>query len=380
MRRRQMIGGAAALGVLAYGGAARAAAPIRIGLDAVLTGPGADIGERIRRAAQWAIDLINQRGGVTLPDGSRRMLELAAVDDQAKPDIGLNAIRRLVDDPAVVALLGPDWSSVTYPTLFVGEDAGIVQITSSVAQRITQGGLKHIFRARSTDADWMAAMADYVVAQGHPTIGVTYANNEFARSGRTAFVRALKERHDMAPALELSYAVGDTDFTPIAGRLVQSGVTVVCNLGNEPEGALLIKALKELGFQGLFAFNSADSIFADLARQNAVGVVGPLSWVDTKSDDASRNFVAAYKKQFNETPIGHSVIYFDAVNLLADAIAKAGPDRGAILKYLKSVDNWNGVQGLYHPSAPTGDMIHSCVVIRYDAQLVPQVVAVKNDT
>ncbi len=378
MKRRQVLGGVAALTAVGYVGAAAGAEPIRIGLDAVLTGAGADIGERIRRAAQWAMDRINRNGGVQLPDGSRRPLELVAVDDQAKPDIGLNAIRRLVDDPTVVALLGPDWSSVTYPTLFVGEEAGIAQITSSVAQRITQAGMKHIFRARSTDADWMAALADYIVAEGHQQIGVTYANSEFGRSGRAAFVRALKERRNLAPAQELSYAVGDTDFTAIAGRLVQSGVPAVCNLGNEPEGALLIKTLRQLGFRGLFAFNSADSIFAKLAGPDAIGVVGSLSWVDTKSDAASQAFVGAYRAQFNETPIGHSAIYYDAINLLADAIARAGTDRGALLAALKSTDAWGGVQGNYHPSAPTGDMIHSCVVIRYNQQLVPEVVAVRD--
>jgi ABC-type branched-subunit amino acid transport system substrate-binding protein len=99
-------------------------------------------------------------GGVDQPerrraiaDGSKRPLELTAVDAQAKPDIGLNAIKRLVGDPTVVVFLGPDWSSVTYPTLFVGEEAGSAQITSSVAQRITQEGQKHIFRARSTDGE-----------------------------------------------------------------------------------------------------------------------------------------------------------------------------------------------------------------------------------
>ncbi|WP_210485734.1 ABC transporter substrate-binding protein [Microvirga antarctica] len=352
--------------------------PVRIGLDAVLTGPGANNGERIREAAQWAVDLVNQKGGVALPDGSKRPLELVVVDDQAKPDVGLSAIRRLVGDKSIVAFMGPDWSSVTYPTLFVGAEAGIPQFTSSVAQRITQEGHKHIFRARSTDTDWMGAMADYLVKQeGKKKIGVTYANNEFGRSGRDVFVKILKETHGLDPAVELSYAVGDKDFTSVAGRLIQSGVDVVVNLGNQPEGALLIKDLNNLGYGGLFAFNSADSIFLDLAKSNAEGVVGPLSWVHTKPDEKSKAFNVEFQKRFNRDPIGHSVIYFDSVNMIVDAIGKVGPTREAILKYLKSVDTWQGVQGTYHPSAPTGDMIHASVVIRYNKDLVPEVVSVR---
>lgn len=352
--------------------------PVRIGLDAVLTGPGANNGERIREAAQWAVDLINEKGGVTLPDGKQRPLELVVVDDQSKPDVGLSAIRRLVDDSTIVAFMGPDWSSVTYPTLFVGAEAGIPQFTSSVAQRITNEGYKHIFRARSTDTDWMGALADYIVKEeGKKKIGVTYANHEFGRSGKDAFVKYLKATYNVDPMVELSYSVGDKDFTPIAGRLIQTGVEVVVNLGNQPEGALLVKDLKNLGFTGLFAFNSADSIFLDLAKSNAEGVVGPLSWIHTKPDEKSKAFNIAFQKQFNRDPIGHSAIYYDVVNMIADAIKAAGPSRDGILNYLKSLDNWSGVQGEYHPSAPTGDMIHASVVIRYNKDLLPEVVSIR---
>jgi branched-chain amino acid transport system substrate-binding protein len=352
---------------------------LRIGLDAVLTGPGADNGERIRQAAQWAVDLINAKGGVELPDGSKKPLELVVVDDQAKPDVGLSAIRRLVGDDSVLALMGPDWSSVTYPTLFVASDAGMAQFTSSVAQRITKEGHKNIFRARSTDADWMGALADYLVKkEGKTKIGVTFANNEFGRSGRDVFVKILKDQYGIDPVIEQSYAVGDTDFTSVAGKMIQANVKTVVNLGNQPEGALLIKDLNNLGFQGLYAFNSADGVFADLAKENAEGVVGPLSWVSTKPDERSKAFDKAFEEKFKTEPIGHSAIYYDVVNMIADAISKAGPSREGILKYLKSVDNWQGVQGAYHPSDPNGDMIHASVVIRFNKQLVAEVVSVKD--
>lgn len=373
--------GIAAAGMLALGAVPALAQdkPIRIGLDAVLTGAGADNGERIQRAAQWAVELINEKGGVQLPGGSKQKLELVSVDDQAKPDVGLNAIKRLVGDDSIVAFMGPDWSSVTYPTLFVGEEAGIAQFTSSVAQRITQENYKHIFRARSTDLDWMGALAEYLVKkEGKTKFGIAVANNEFGRSGRDVFVKILKDKYGIDPMLEQSYAVGDTDFTSVAGSMIQADVEVVVDLGNQPEGALLIKDLNNLGFGGLFAFNSADSIFLNLAKENAEGVVGPLSWVGTKPDERSKEFSEAYKKKFNEEPIGHSVIYYDVVNMIADAISKAGPTRDGILKYLKSVDNWQGVQGTYHPSDPKGDMIHASVVIRYNSDLVPEVVSVQD--
>ena len=71
------------------------------------------------------------------------------------------------------------------PSLFVGEEAGMAQITSSIGAQITAQGNKHILRGRSNDQMWMTALVDYIANTVHAkTVGLSFTNIELGRSGR----------------------------------------------------------------------------------------------------------------------------------------------------------------------------------------------------
>jgi branched-chain amino acid transport system substrate-binding protein len=354
-----------------------AADPIHLGLVGIITGPNAQNGEYSRNGAQLAVDEINAKGGVKLPGANQaRLLELVVVDDQAKPDIALNAIRKLVSDETVLAFLGCDYSGLTYPTLFVGEEAGIAQITSSIAAKITQENYKHILRGRSNDEMWMKALVDYVVGKlGKKKIGISYTNIELGKSGKDVAIKYLKEKYNITPVVEVAYGFGDRDLSASAGQIKIADPEVLINWGTQIEAALLVRDLRNLGWKGIFSFNAADDIFVDLAKENAVGVIGPQNWVWTKDDPKSKAFSDAYEKKFGKRPSPHSVVYYDGVYLLKAAIEKDGANREKILSAIKSMDKFEGVQGKFAPSSKNGDMVTATVIIDYDSKLTPKVAA-----
>ena len=91
---------AAVASFFAWGTEGFAAEPIRIGYMATLTGEGATWGQHEREGALMAVKDINARGGVL-----GRPLELICYDVKGKPEEGVSAIRRLIYDDKVVALL-----------------------------------------------------------------------------------------------------------------------------------------------------------------------------------------------------------------------------------------------------------------------------------
>ena len=92
--------------------AAQNTAPIKLGLSAALTGPFNEFGEGIRRGAEIAIEEWNASGGVL-----GRKIELAEVlDDQLVPDRAVQNVRRILDNPDIVAMVAPGPSG---PTLAV---------------------------------------------------------------------------------------------------------------------------------------------------------------------------------------------------------------------------------------------------------------------
>ena len=139
--------------------------------------------------------------------------------------------------------------------------------------------------------------------------------------------------------------------------------------------ALLLSALRNLGWKGVFVFQAADDIFLKQAEKLAAGVIGPQNWAYTKNDDRSKKFVAAFKAKFGKNPSPHSVIYYDGVYIIKDAIEHVGVDKQKIRDYIAGIKNFVGVEGRYHPAdLQRGDMSTAVVIIKYDDNLVPQVI------
>src|SRR5213594_2556155 len=89
-RWARLLAGAALIGIPA---GAIAADAVRIAFIDPLSGPFANVGEMEVRAFQYAIDLVNARGGVL--DGIK--LELVTFDNKANPQDSLLALKQASD-------------------------------------------------------------------------------------------------------------------------------------------------------------------------------------------------------------------------------------------------------------------------------------------
>ena len=351
---------------------------ILLGVVGIMTGDNAQNGEFVRNGAQLAVDEINAAGGVT-PAGTDTAfpIELRVEDDQATPDVGLNAITKLVEEHQVFAFMGPDFSGITFPSLSVAADAGVPQITSSIAAKITDQGYETIFRGRSNDVIWMSALIDYLVdTEGVENIALAYTNIELGQSGVEFAQEYMQEQYDLEPTIVVSHEFGDRDLSPNATQIMQTNPDAVIDWGTQIEASLLVRELRDLGFEGPFGYNAADDIFTGLAQENSIGVIGPQNWAYTKSDDASQAFTQAYIDAYGNPPSPHSIVYYDAVYLYKQAIEEVGLDRQAVLDYLHGLESYEAVQGTFRPAElEGGEMTTATVIIAYeDDSLEPVVV------
>lgn len=328
-----------------------AADPIKIGFVGVMTGPNAQNGEWSSRGAILAVEQINAAGGVQVPgESGKRLLELVIEDDGGAPQSGISAIQKQLYQNNVFAIIGPDYSSITLPSLFLAEEAGVVQITSSLAPEITAQGNEWIFRSRPSDALNAEATVRYFIEDlGLEKIALAFTNIEYGISGINAAEKVLLEKYGMEPVVRVSHAPGDTDLTPSATRIVQSGAEGVIVWGLQTEAAHLVRSLRRLGWDGKFIYSSADDIFVGLLSPDiATGVLGVLSWVPSDPRTSSQEFLNAYQRRFNfQRPDTHSAAYYDAVYLLAHAIENVGLDRTKVRDFLRNLTGWEGIQGTF---------------------------------
>ena len=77
--------------------AAPALPPVRIGMIDGLSGPFANAGEAVVRNISYAIERINARGGVSLPDG-KHLLQLSTFDNKLGVEDSLVQLRQLTDE------------------------------------------------------------------------------------------------------------------------------------------------------------------------------------------------------------------------------------------------------------------------------------------
>lgn len=351
---------------------------ILLGVVGIMTGDNAQNGEFVRNGAQLAVDEINAAGGIQ-PAGMDQSfpIELRIEDDQATPDVGLNAITKLVEEHQVFAFMGPDFSGITFPSLSVAADAGVPQITSSIAAKITQQGHETIFRGRSNDVIWMSALIDYLVdTEGVENIALAYTNIELGQSGVDFAQEYMMEEYGLEPTIVVAHEFGDRDLAPSATQITQTEPDAVIDWGTQIEASLMVRELRELGFEGPFGYNAADDIFTGLAQENSIGVIGPQNWVYTKEDEKSQAFSQAYIDAHDNPPSPHSVVYYDAVYLYKQAIEEVGLDRQAVLDYLHNLESYDAVQGTFRPAElEGGEMTTATVIIAYnDESLEPEVV------
>src|SRR5256886_8523543 len=96
MRRRRALLAAICSLTACSGGSSRG--PIVLGLAGPFSQPR---GVSMQHAAELAVKEINARGGVR-----GRQLAVRMMDDSARPEVAIRVAQELLDDPAVVAVIG----------------------------------------------------------------------------------------------------------------------------------------------------------------------------------------------------------------------------------------------------------------------------------
>ena len=140
MKRRLVLGLAAALAMSVALPAAWAQDTVQIANIAELSGPGATAGVNWRDGAKMAIEEINAAGGIL-----GKQVEMPEYDSQSDAQTSRAMVQKAIDEGAF-ALLGTVYSGSTIVNMLVAQQAGIPQFTGSESARITAMGNPYIFR------------------------------------------------------------------------------------------------------------------------------------------------------------------------------------------------------------------------------------------
>lgn len=301
----------------------------------------------MQRAAELAVKEINARGGIR-----GRELVLRVMDDSARPDVAIRIARELVDDPAVVAVVGHLTSGTSLAAGRVYGDARrpLVMISPSASSPDLSGVNPYVFRICPSDLSHGAQLARFArQTLGASRVGVIYVDDDYGRGLRLSF--AAEFRRLGGEVVEEDPALPTTpSLEPYLSRLRESGRLDALMLATERGGAEL--ALREMARLGLqWAALGGDALTGiEAAGPIAEGVRLSSAYLVDRPGSRNEGFVEAYARAYpGQRPDHRGAGAYDIVQLLAGVLAEVGSDRRAIRDRLAEVGTaapaYEGVTG-----------------------------------
>lgn len=323
--------------------AVSAPAPIQVGAYAPLSGSEAGGGRSFERGTRLALEELNAAGGAL-----GRPLQLRLEDNRSQAGESAQLVRRLLDRDKVIAVLGDVSSARSLEAAPVCQERRVPMISHGSNPQVTDIG-DYIFRVAGPESIQGRAMAQFAYDDLKANRVAVLVDETNASSALLA--KAFRDRflsQGGVVASEQRYAGGDKDFHEQLAALTSGGLDALFVPGAQPDVGLIIEQARATGFTGPilggegWAVPTGSPVNADALRNT---YYCDRYWLEPDSPLTQR-FIAHYREKFHEEPDSIASLSYDAVVLLADAIARAGTTNARKLRdALAATRDFAGVSG-----------------------------------
>ena len=271
-------------------------APIKIAMIEALSGAFANTGEAVHRNLVWAIERVNASGGIKLAGNISRQLQLERYDSKGQVEEALAMLRAAIDDGAQIIMQGNSSSvaaalidAINKHNERVPEKRLVFLNYSAVDPILTNEKCSPWHFRFDAHADMRMAALMEVLREDRALKSVYLIGQDYSfgqavlREGRRQLAA---QRNDIAIVGDELHPLGRIkDFAPYAAKIKASGAGAVLtgNFGNDL--TLLIKACKEVGFDGKFYTFYGNALGAPAAIGEAgIGkVIAVADWLPNVS-------------------------------------------------------------------------------------------------
>ena len=282
----------------------------KLGASVALTGPEAEYGAQLQVVLELA-----------LADADLPGVKLAVVDDASDPAFAVEAARALIDDPAVVAVVGPmnSWTCAVQGPLF--HEAGLQQITNSASSpKLSSAGwqtFRRICPADDLQGDVLARIARQLVDARR--VAAVHDCTSFAEPLVHRFLeRASKIGLEVGPSIGMTASDSlDSLLEPLVAQRPQA----VLVAGLEQPCRVAAQALRRLGCDAVL-------LGTDAIKPTCVLVTdGPFAGPYLTCSTANAAMVApSLDAQVRARHGRHDSIYtvegYDAAGMLLEALKR----------------------------------------------------------
>jgi branched-chain amino acid transport system substrate-binding protein len=295
-----------------------AGAPIKVGTIVSVSGALAQVGASQREGYLLAEKVINQRGGI-----KGRPLQLIIEDDSSSPDVAVTKVNGLLN-AGVAAIIGPTSLGAALATGGVTAPKNVLQVTSAgIALPLERERkcLLHMGPAQQLNA---AAVLSYAVdAAKAQRIGVLYDSGV----GQAVMnsIKELAPRYDANIVATEKFDLAATDMSSQVAKLKASNPDLVLVLAASPTP---FRNLRQLNVNVPIVTGLAVAVYDTVRAMGpaAEGVIFAEYLIAEDPRPREREFVELFRDEYKKLPKNFEVGAWEAVKVVADALAAAGPD------------------------------------------------------
>ena len=323
---------------------------VKIGHVGPTSGAIAHLGKDNENGARMAIEELNAKG-VTI-GGKKAKFELVAEDDAGDPKQGTSAAQKLVD-AKVNGVVGHLNSGTSIPASRIYSEAGIPQISPSATNpKYTRQGYKTTFRVVADDVHLGGTLGRYAVQKMNAKrIAVIDDRTPYGQGVADEFEKGVKAAGGTLVGTRQFTNDKATDFTAILTAIKGQNPDMIFFGGMDAVAGPMLRQMKQLGIP--VKFGGGDGICSSELPKLAAGtmaddqvVCAEAGGVEGEAKKGMDDFNAAFKKKFNAEVQVYAPYVYDAVNLMAAAMVKAGSaDPKVYLPELAKTDGFKGVTG-----------------------------------
>lgn len=311
--------------------------PVQLALIEGMSGPFANTGEAVLRNLVWAVERVNARGGVTTLEGKRKLV-LNRYDSKGQSEEALTSLRAAIDSGAQFVLQGN--SSANAAALIDAiqkhnerepQKRVLFLNYAAVDPSLTQEKCNFWHFRFDAHADMRMSALMQVLKQDSKLKSVYLIGQDYS-FGQSVLREAKLQLEKLRPDIQV---VGDElhpmgrvkDFLPYAAKIKASGAQAVItgNWGNDL--SFLVKAAKDVGYEGKFYTFYGNALGAPAAMGEAgVGkVLAVAEWMPNVPGAESAKFYQSFRQRFPKPSEDYLHLRMQLmVEALAQSIERAG--------------------------------------------------------
>jgi branched-chain amino acid transport system substrate-binding protein len=331
--------------------AAPAKAVIKIATQSPLSGGQSALGVDIKNGAELALERLKgplEKMGFTV--------QLAAYDDQANPDTGVNNAKQIVADPAILCVVGHYNSGVQIPSSEEYHNAGIANVSpGNTNPKVTDRGYKEISRIVGRDDVQGVVAARFAHSKGMKSVYVIHDKTAYGQGIAEFFKREATKLGMLVQGFDGTEE--KANFDSMLMPIIAGKPDVIFCGGIYDQASVFFKQAREKGYMGMFltddGYDSPEAInIGGPALLEGGGLYYTTVAGPAKLYPGTAKFQAEFKTKYGADPKPFAAQGYDSMAIclkgIEESAHKAGdkpPTRQAVAEAVRSLKDFPGITG-----------------------------------